>query len=62
MNILINLKKQAEIMFCGEETTIILHQYDEVDTIFNTDVCTPYFKDIYKDLKNRSNEPDKGIN
>ena len=29
---------------------------------FKVNVCMPYFKDIYKDLQDRSDNRDKGIN
>jgi len=29
---------------------------------FKTKICLPYFKDIFKDLQSRSDNPDKGIN
>ena len=29
---------------------------------FKTKICLPYFKDIYKDLQSRSDNPGKGIN
>jgi hypothetical protein len=29
---------------------------------FKVKICMPYFKDIYKDLRERSDAPDKGIN
>jgi hypothetical protein len=29
---------------------------------FKTKICLPYFKDIYKDLVSRSDNPQKGIN
>lgn len=32
------------------------------DEDFKTKICLPYFKDIYKDLQQRSDDPSKGIN
>jgi hypothetical protein len=29
---------------------------------FKTKICLPYFKDIFKDLQSRSDNPNKGIN
>jgi len=29
---------------------------------FKNKICLPYFKDIYKDLQSRSDNPEKGIN
>lgn len=29
---------------------------------FKTKICLPYFKDIFKDLQGRSDQPSKGIN
>lgn len=39
-------------------------EFVELDTNddFKTKICLPYFKDIYKDLQSRSDNPKKGIN
>ena len=34
----------------------------ETNDDFKTKICLPYFKDIYKDLQSRSDNPSKGIN
>ena len=37
-------------------------QEQDTDEEFKQKICLPYFKDIYKDLVERSDNPAKGIN
>jgi len=39
-------------------------QFQEIQSNqdFKVKICLPYFKDIYKDLQERSDNPEKGIN
>ena len=46
----------------GDPETQIQFQEIQSNQDFKVKICLPYFKDIYKDLQERSDQPEKGIN